>query len=158
MTRLLLYPLWQFGQWLGATVGILRLSQSDLPRDFTRYATCQFWQIFIWPYLAVTARYADGRPNIARIAKCTVCGAFFAALAVCAMVVWLLAYCNRHSAICIAGHYRNNPWPAVPDWSQCRNADAGLTRRTNGKTNDAGLTFFPVVRYTDISVSNIEKN
>jgi hypothetical protein len=31
----------------------------------------------------------------------------------------------------IGGHYRTET-----------NADAGLLRRTNGKTNDAGLTFF----------------
>jgi hypothetical protein len=52
----------------------------------------------------------------------------------------------------IAGHYRNNPWPAVPDWRQCRNADAGLYRRTNGKTNDAGLTFSPAFRHSGISI------
>jgi hypothetical protein len=52
----------------------------------------------------------------------------------------------------IAGHCRNNPWSAVPDWSQCRNADAGLTWQTNGKTNDAGLTFSPAFRYSGISV------
>jgi hypothetical protein len=51
----------------------------------------------------------------------------------------------------IAGHYRTNPWPAVPDWSRCRNADAGLTPRTNGKNNDAGLTFSPVFRHSGIS-------
>jgi hypothetical protein len=45
--------------------------------------------------------------------------------------------------VAIARHYQNNPWPSLPDWSQCRNADAGL-RRTNGKTNDAGLTFIGI--------------
>jgi hypothetical protein len=58
-------------------------------------------------------------------------------------------------ACSIAGHYRNNLWPAVPDWSQCQNADAGLRRRTNIKTNDAGLTFSPVFRYSGISCLHI---
>jgi hypothetical protein len=48
----------------------------------------------------------------------------------------------------IAWHYRTNPWSAVPDWRWCRNADAGLTRQTNGKTNDAGLTFTAAFRYS----------
>jgi hypothetical protein len=30
------------------------------------------------------------------------------------------------------------------------NGDAGMTRHTNGKTNNAGLTFFPVFRYSGI--------
>jgi hypothetical protein len=54
--------------------------------------------------------------------------------------------------ISIAGHYRNRPWPAVPDWCWCRNTDAGLTQRTSGKTNDAGLTFSPAFRYSGISI------
>jgi hypothetical protein len=54
---------------------------------------------------------------------------------------------------CIAGHYRTNPWPAVPDWSRCRNANAGMTRRINGKNNDAGLNFCPAFRYSGISLS-----
>jgi hypothetical protein len=49
----------------------------------------------------------------------------------------------------IAGHYRNNPWSAVPEWRRCRNADAGLIRQITGKTNDAGLNFF---RYSDIFI------
>jgi hypothetical protein len=57
----------------------------------------------------------------------------------------------------IAGHYRNNPWSAVPDWGRCRNADAGLTLWTNGKTNDAGITFSPVFRHSGISVLHLKK-
>jgi hypothetical protein len=57
----------------------------------------------------------------------------------------------------IAGHYRNNPWPAVSDWRRCRNADTGLMMRINGKTNDAGLTFSPAFRYSDISIFIIAK-
>jgi hypothetical protein len=59
---------------------------------------------------------------------------------------------NQITTVSIAGHHRTNPWSAVPDWGRCRNADAGLMRRTNGKTNDAGLTFSPVFRYSGISV------
>ncbi len=42
----------------------------------------------------------------------------------------------------IAGQCRSIPWPAVPDWPWCRNADAGLTQLTYGKNAHAGLTFF----------------
>ncbi len=35
---------------------------------------------------------------------------------------------------CIAGQCRTNPWPAVPDWPWCRNADAGLKKLTTGLT------------------------
>jgi hypothetical protein len=61
--------------------------------------------------------------------------------------VWFLPMWTSICFLRIAGHYRTNPWPAVPDWSWCRNADAGLMLRTNGKTNDAGLTFSPVFRH-----------
>jgi hypothetical protein len=62
----------------------------------------------------------------------------------------------------IAGHYRTNPWLAVPDWRQCRNADAGLMWRTNGKNNDAGLTFsrysgIPAFLFIDIG-NNVKKS
>jgi hypothetical protein len=53
---------------VGATNGISRSSQHDLPWDFARYATAgRFWRIFIRPDPAVRARYANGHPNIARI-------------------------------------------------------------------------------------------
>jgi hypothetical protein len=55
---------------VGATVGISRPSQRDLPRDFAQYATAgRFWQIFIQPDPAVKVRYANGRPKIAQIAN-----------------------------------------------------------------------------------------
>jgi hypothetical protein len=60
--------------------------------------------------------------------------------------------------IYIAGHYRTNPWSAVPDWRRCRNADYGLRRQINGKTNDAGLTFRAAFRYSGIYLVNIVKN
>ncbi len=41
----------------------------------------------------------------------------------------------------MAGQCRTNPWPAVPGWSWCRNAAAGLTQLTTGKNADAELTF-----------------
>ncbi len=36
---------------------------------------------------------------------------------------------------------QTNPWPAVPDWPWCWNADAGLKKLTAGKNTHAGLTF-----------------
>ncbi len=42
---------------------------------------------------------------------------------------------------CIAGQCRTNPWPAVLEWSGCRNANVGLTQFTNRK--NTALTFFP---------------
>jgi hypothetical protein len=46
---------------VGATIGISRPSQRDLPKDFAQYATAgRFWQLFIRPNLAVTAQYANG--------------------------------------------------------------------------------------------------
>jgi hypothetical protein len=48
-------------------------------------------------------------------------------------------YFNKSFINSIAGHCRINP-----DWGRCRNADAGLTRRTNGKTTNAGITFFGI--------------
>ncbi len=35
--------------------------------------------------------------------------------------------CSLILGTSIAGHYRTNPWVAVPDWPWCRNADAGLS-------------------------------
>ncbi len=47
-------------------------------------------------------------------------------------------------ALIKAGKCRTNPWPAVPDWPWCQNANAGLTKLTIGKSANAGLTFSPV--------------
>jgi len=44
----------------------------------------------------------------------------------------------------IAGQCRTNPWPALPEWTWCRNADAGLrqlSELTTGRNTVAGLTF-----------------
>ncbi len=41
----------------------------------------------------------------------------------------------------IAGQCRTNPWPAVSDWTWCRNADAGLKKLIACKIADAGLNF-----------------
>jgi hypothetical protein len=46
-----------------------------------------------------------------------------------------------------AGQCRTNPWPAVPDWPWCRNADAGFTQLTAGQNADAGLSCFTVFRH-----------
>ncbi len=47
----------------------------------------------------------------------------------------------------IARQCRTNPWPAVPDWPWCRNANAVLKQLTNGNNADAVLTFFPAFRH-----------
>ncbi len=44
---------------------------------------------------------------------------------------------------CLAGPCRTYPWPAVPDWPWCRNADAGWKKLTTG------LTF---LRHSDIYI------
>jgi hypothetical protein len=71
-----------------------------------------------------------------------------------------LGFTKSLFTVVIAGHYRTNPLSAVPDWRRCRNADAGLTRRINGKTNNAGLTFTAAFRYSGIYqyLVNIVKN
>jgi hypothetical protein len=46
-----------------------------------------------------------------------------------------------------------NPWPAVPDWPWCRNADAGLSIINLRKTNNAGLSFLSAVRHSCIHAS-----
>ncbi len=48
---------------------------------------------------------------------------------------------------CIAGKCRTNPWPALPDWPRCRNADARLTQPITGQNADAGLFFFLAFRH-----------
>ncbi len=42
----------------------------------------------------------------------------------------------------IAGLCRSIPWPAIPDWPWCQNADAVLRMSTVGKNPDVRRTFF----------------
>jgi hypothetical protein len=70
-------------------------------------------------------------------------------------VLWICIQIQKNPwDFAIAGHYRNNPWPSVPDWRRCRNADAGLMMRTNGKITDAGLAFCPAFRYSGTYLSS----
>jgi hypothetical protein len=53
---------------VGATVGISRLSQLDLAWYFARYATTgRFWQIFIQPDPAITAKYANVAQTLSKL-------------------------------------------------------------------------------------------
>ncbi len=51
--------------------------------------------------------------------------------------------CKQPRELARAGKSLPFLWPAAPGWYRCRNADARLTRWTNGKDADAALTFFP---------------